>query len=591
MSDYKVAFVGLPSSGKSSIINSLAFKRLLESGVCRTTTDKTELNNILIEDDKGNKFKVIDLPGICDSEEQDDNNFNNLTKEAVLDANLVIWVSEINKAFITTHEVNEFNSLRDYINNETSKIGKLIKVIILLSKCDQKCYSSEDTNKEDNLEKLQKEEMKTVKKAKAKAKAKANAEIKEIEEIDDNIEDTDINDLENKVRNKFTGTDIMLFNAYGRSFHSDKSSGILKKFVSRTYIPSHHNIKFDISKYYKNYDEDQKISYYNKFLTMFDKWKNGDVSIELKDENIPNNKIELNRLDFYWKNITFEYQKDHFVSVIATAKYELHININYNYKYYRYLEFVNGKNIPLVKTNGINLSTYYSVLLRYLIHMLNYPEYLLSTYNFCADYDYKKVISKVIEILNNIKLEPSFYISCYKNILFYDTIKYIEYTVEIIKAVHKKYTLEELDFHQYFNEFIKKTTDKEIFNRFYSVIIKCYEIKELTIDQNLSPYDKFCKLKSYLETTGKTTEFILINKLEVLYNLYNGCHTVYPTLKKCLDSNIAIKNRLFNNHNFQLLLKEIYNMIYSNILIDYDNDDYSSFEPIDKIELMYFILY
>ena len=39
MSDFIISFVGLPSSGKSSIINSLVLKRLLQSGVCRTTTE------------------------------------------------------------------------------------------------------------------------------------------------------------------------------------------------------------------------------------------------------------------------------------------------------------------------------------------------------------------------------------------------------------------------------------------------------------------------------------------------------------------------------------------------------------------------
>ena len=53
--DFKVAFIGLPSAGKSTIINSLIGKRLLESGVCRTTTEYKELKEI-IEDDNNDKF-------------------------------------------------------------------------------------------------------------------------------------------------------------------------------------------------------------------------------------------------------------------------------------------------------------------------------------------------------------------------------------------------------------------------------------------------------------------------------------------------------------------------------------------------------
>ena len=40
MSDFKVAFIGLFSSGKFSIINSLIGKRLLESSISRTTKYK-----------------------------------------------------------------------------------------------------------------------------------------------------------------------------------------------------------------------------------------------------------------------------------------------------------------------------------------------------------------------------------------------------------------------------------------------------------------------------------------------------------------------------------------------------------------------
>ena len=91
MSKFTVAFIGLPSSGKSSIINSLIGKRILESGICRTTTEYNLLDNI-IEDDYNNKFQVMDLPGICDSEEHNVN-FNELTNKHIINANLIIWTT------------------------------------------------------------------------------------------------------------------------------------------------------------------------------------------------------------------------------------------------------------------------------------------------------------------------------------------------------------------------------------------------------------------------------------------------------------------------------------------------------------------
>ena len=129
MSHFTIAFIGLPSSGKSSIINSLIDKRILEFGICRTTTEYNLLDYI-IED---NKFQVMDLHGICDSEEHNVN-FNELTNKHIINANLIIWISDVNKVFITTYKVNEYNRILDDASNET---GKLYYLIIMLSKCDK----------------------------------------------------------------------------------------------------------------------------------------------------------------------------------------------------------------------------------------------------------------------------------------------------------------------------------------------------------------------------------------------------------------------------------------------------------------------
>ena len=89
-STYIVAFCGLPSSGKSTLINSLIGERLLHSGVCRTTTNVNTLEDEIITDDNGNKFIAIDLPGICDSEEND-KKFNEMTEVNITNANLIFF--------------------------------------------------------------------------------------------------------------------------------------------------------------------------------------------------------------------------------------------------------------------------------------------------------------------------------------------------------------------------------------------------------------------------------------------------------------------------------------------------------------------
>ncbi len=60
MAIYTVAFAGLPSTGKSSLINSLLGERKLKSGICRTTTEVNIITDE-IKDDDNNIFNVIFL--------------------------------------------------------------------------------------------------------------------------------------------------------------------------------------------------------------------------------------------------------------------------------------------------------------------------------------------------------------------------------------------------------------------------------------------------------------------------------------------------------------------------------------------------
>ena len=75
-----LGFAGLPSAGKSTIVNALAAKRVLESGVCRTTTEPCLVGatnavgaqkwvRARLESDDGVEFCALDLPGTCDAED------------------------------------------------------------------------------------------------------------------------------------------------------------------------------------------------------------------------------------------------------------------------------------------------------------------------------------------------------------------------------------------------------------------------------------------------------------------------------------------------------------------------------------------
>jgi len=136
----KIALVGLPSSGKSSIINSLVGKRLAQSGVCRTTTG-VKIYPGLVSDD-GVKFEIYDLPGIADIEETE-YNFDKMIFDTIEKCNLVFWVSDIIKAFITNHEKKEFEKVKNYIDNLTLTKGVAIQFVILLSKVNENIITTE----------------------------------------------------------------------------------------------------------------------------------------------------------------------------------------------------------------------------------------------------------------------------------------------------------------------------------------------------------------------------------------------------------------------------------------------------------------
>ena len=264
MTSFYVIFTGLPSSGKSSIINSLIGKRILESGIYRTTIDYNQLDDIII-DDNNNEFRVIDLPGICDSDEKD-TKFNDLTYNHITNANLIIWVSDVNKAFTTSYEVTEYNKLKLYINKLSEETGKLYYIAILLSKCD-----NNTVKKQKNIK-------------------------KPTDEIEDSDEDTYLINLIEKVNTKFANEDIMLFNAYGRSYYHKNTSNTLKKFVQKMIgIPTKYNINFDITKYIVGYNKIQEELHYNHFVKNY---------YQYLITNSIYNVTSFNNLQIYWRKLS-----------------------------------------------------------------------------------------------------------------------------------------------------------------------------------------------------------------------------------------------------------------------------------------------
>ena len=142
----KLACAGLPSAGKSTMINALAGKRVLESGICRTTTEPCVVGSAntigspkwvptKLESDDGVEFCAVDLPGICDAEDAT-RSFDTVTREWAAKCDVVVWVTDARSAFLTTHETSEYAALRAAIQEKADEDGTLYQFCIVIAKYD-----------------------------------------------------------------------------------------------------------------------------------------------------------------------------------------------------------------------------------------------------------------------------------------------------------------------------------------------------------------------------------------------------------------------------------------------------------------------
>lgn len=537
MTSFYVIFTGLPSSGKSSIINSLIGKRILESGIYRTTIDYNQLDDIII-DDNNNEFRVIDLPGICDSDEKD-TKFNDLTYNHITNANLIIWVSDVNKAFTTTYEVTEYNKLKLYINKLSEETGKLYYIAILLSKCDNN----------------------TVKKQK---KIK-----KPTDEIEDSDEDTYLINLIEKVNTKFANEDVMLFNAYGRSYYHKNTSNTLKKFVQKMIgIPTKYNINFDITKYIVGYNKIQEELYYNHFVKNYYQYLN---------TNSIYNVTSFNNLQIYWRKLSSNNCKLFIDSLcqesssnIETLKKilmsENHVSLYSKINnYFLFLTYIRN-NLDSVNDNLIE--TIDDIIIYY--HLYEHIEKNIDLQLFLNSFLAKKI---------------SVQIDIFKNLLFDYKFPKCEHILNTIMNNVNYFKI--YDFKLIFNDIIKKNRNK--IDRFHSKFLLTSNTNQWTYNNVHFNQNKYEIFMDYIEHIKKLNNdhYILYNKIQIMHCIYTKRPINYH-LKILINYDIGIPHsRKIMNNSFNTAIKNIYQQIYSNIIIPYDSCDIYNFEPFDIDELMY----
>jgi len=227
-----IGLMGLPSAGKSSMVNALLGMRVRQSGVCRTTKDiflvgtdarKKELGltparhatHELTSDD-GVPYDILDFPGVADAEETD-NQFFDACVTWGLKCDVVCWVSDIRTSFMTVHEKAEFERVRDVLQDASVHTGRLFQFCIVLTK-----YDFDDTTT-----------------------ARSPVHV-ERGEIADPEEETTVTDCLARVERMFPDTRICKFNAFGRIAHRAGSSEALRALLARMAPPRNVNTTFEL---------------------------------------------------------------------------------------------------------------------------------------------------------------------------------------------------------------------------------------------------------------------------------------------------------------------------------------------------------
>jgi len=142
-----IALIGFSGSGKSTFVNSILSRKILETGVCTTTTSSTfigsvydekfdcsHVKNIQLISNDNIEFNLIDLPGIANVLDEC-GKFDKIIQNTVVKADIVLWLTPSGTGFLTKYEEVVFLNILNILDKNTLETGMLHQIGILITKC------------------------------------------------------------------------------------------------------------------------------------------------------------------------------------------------------------------------------------------------------------------------------------------------------------------------------------------------------------------------------------------------------------------------------------------------------------------------
>lgn len=269
-----------------------------------------------------------------------------------------------------------------------------------------------------------------------------------------------------------------------------------------------------------------------------------------------------------------------------------------NYKYFHYVMYILNivKFICLKTQDQVDKANYF--LIGFYLNMLKLNSYLRKVNNLWSNYTNEEVYKCIYK--HFIALNKTDQQIIYEEIITHKPIN-AQTQFDILKHFQDQgLNYKAFSYKLLFEKIIMDHKNIEQYRKYYYIMMALlnndYEFKYCDESKG-DIINIFETYLNHLENLSNNEDYILLNKLQIINNIYdqkndNQCHFYRKTLSGLIiDKNrniIIAKSRLKSNDKYNEIVTDIWKKIYSNIQIPFnDRYDYSNFIPIDIIELKY----